>query len=1257
MGEAGSSKEDRSEVLFPIVGVGASAGGLEAFTQLLRALPSDTGMAFVLIQHLDPQHESLLAATLSKATTMPVTQAVHGDRVAPDHVYAIPPDADLSISGGVLALSARSSDSPKPHLPIDCFFTALATERRGSAIGVVLSGNASDGTEGLQAIKAEGGISFAQDPSTAKFPGMPQNAIDAGVVDYILPVAGLANELSLLSRHPHLRQSASAPVRHGESPADGAPDAAVRSEIMAVLRTVAGVDFRDYKAPSFDRRLSRRMALRHVEGHAQYLDLLTRDADEARALAEDALIHVSSFFRDPGVFETVSTGVLPEILRSKAEEGPIRVWVAGCAAGEEVYSMAICLLEFLRESTREHSLQIFGSDLSEPSIAKARAGRYTESAMRGVSDERRRRFFTKTDSGFRINKNVRDLCVFVRHDLARDPPFSRVDLVSCRNVLIYFEAALQKRVLQTFHYSLTQPGFLLLGRTENVSGFSQLFKPFDKAARVYARSAGPSGLHFAARSTQHAPQGQLDPGAFFPSPRRASDVGRHLDRLLLARYAPPGVLVNDKLDILQYRGQTGSYLQAAPGEPQTNVVKMARPGLAPALRAILTRAKTERAPLRSEEVEIEQGGFTVTCHIVVIPFAGLPDVTERLFVVLFEQVSTTASVPRGQSGASALADGESAPELDRIPKLELELFSTTEYLNSLIEEHGQINGELGSANEELISGNEELQSLNEELETAKEELQSTNEELTTVNDELLHRSQEMARINSDLVNLLNTVDLPVVILDQGRHIRRFTPQAQKLLNLLPSDVGRLFDDIKTNLAVPDLDRQIADVITTFVAQDSEVQDRAGRWHRLQIRPYKAADDRIDGAIVSLVDIDALKVHVHDAQEGQATAERADRAKDEFLAVLSHELRTPLSVLMMQSRLLRQGGADPVKRERACDRIERSTRLQMHLIEDLLDVSRIVTGKMRVDLTPMDLAAVVRASVDAVGAQAAARSIELRSSIDPSLGQVAGDRLRLEQVVSNLLGNALKFTPDQGRIDVLLERQGAVAHLQIRDTGIGIDPDFLPRIFNRLTQQDSSTTRLHTGLGLGLAIVRYLVEAQGGTVRAESPGAHQGSTFHVTIPFLKAEPLAPAGTPPGEPGGAGEERAHALLSSRILVVEDDGGLREVLAESLTMMGASVRTAESAAAGLAALKDFRPDILVCDIAMPHEDGFAFISRVRALGGKHAGPPAVALTALVGDADRERALACGFQAYLTKPVDLDLLARTVSTLTRRRPPQAPR
>jgi len=1248
--------------VFPIVGVGASAGGLEAFTYLLTELPADSGMAFVLIQHLDPTHKSFLSEALGKTTRMPISQVQNNETVEPNHVYVIPPDADVSIRLGRLLLVARTDESARPHLPIDFFFSALAAERGSHAIGVVLSGTASDGTEGLKSIQAEGGIALAQDPKTAKFAGMPQSAVDAGVVDHTLPIPELAVELVRLSRHPYVVASEPAvqPWPPGgeeeeeeeEEKAEKAPtidDTTLK--IIAVVKSHTGVDFSEFKTPTVDRRLARRMALRRIDGQASYLDLLKSDPDEVNALCEDSLIHVSSFFRDPEMFEVLKLRVFPEILKHKAEGAPIRVWVAGCSTGEEVYSIALTLLDFLGDSPHPHAVQIFGSDVSELAIRGARAGRYADGALRAVSEEHRRRYFTKTESGFRINKNVRDLCVFVRHDLARDPPFSKIDLLSCRNVLIYFRPELQKRVVPTFHYSLNQPGFLVLGRSEHISGFGQLFFPFDKSAKVFARSLAASNLRFAPRVDLHAAQTRVK--TMETDPRRGTEVGKHLDSLLLARYAPPGVLINERMEILQFRGQTGAYLQPAQGEPQTNIVKMARGGLLAKLRSTLARAKADKAPVRTAGVEIDQGGVTRRCDLVVLPFAGLPDVKERLFVVLFEDAATTSAgrKPKGRPAPATRAKPLSAKDARRIPMLEHELAATTEYLHSLMREHSRTSEDLGSVNEELISGNEELQSLNEELETAKEELQSTNEELTTVNDELHSRNLEVGQINTDLVNLLETVDIPIVILDKERRIRRFTPKARSVMNLLPTDVGRLFDDIKPLIDVPDMDRQIAEVIARVEAKESDVQDRKGRWYRLQIRPFKRTDGNPDGASVSLFDIDSLKHHLSEAHEAKEEAERADRAKDEFLAVLSHELRTPLSALLMQTQLLRQGGAINAKQDAACDAIERSTKMQTKLIDDLLDVSRIVTGKMRVELQPVDLVAVVKWCVDSVSALAAKKSIELKASLDESIGRVLGDRTRLEQVVCNLLINAIKFTPNGGRVEVQLESAGGLVYLKVSDTGMGIEPAFLPRIFNRLTQKDSSVTRSHNGLGLGLAIVRHLVDAHGGTVRAESSGLGRGATFQVTLPLLTATPTpsiqapgeAQAEDPAGEGWLAGDARSPGRLAGqKILVVEDDEHIRRVLAEVLSLAGAIVKTAESAAMGMRMFLQFHPDALVCDIAMPVEDGYEFIRKIRALSAANGGAtPALALTAMAGEQNRWRALSEGFQMYLAKPVEMSELA----------------
>jgi len=1227
---------------FPIVGVGASAGGLEAFTQLLKHLPTDTGMGFVLIQHLDPTHTSFLRDALAKATTMTVQQAEDGTAVEPDHVYVIPPDADISIHAGRLTLASRALEGRRSHLSVDGFLRSLAADRGSHAIGVVLSGNASDGTEGLRAIKAENGITLAQDPESAKYGEMPRSAVNAGVVDYALAIPDLAGELVRLSRHPYV------------AAVDGPPaagDAEVRGQILMVVRNALGVDFGEYKVATVQRRLARRMALRRVQDEQAYLALLQGDPAEARALYADILIHVTSFFRDPALFAALESHILPAILKQKAEGTPLRIWVAGCSTGEEVYSIAMSVLDVLGSSPRP--VQIFGSDLSESIIAKARAGLYPDAALRDISEERRRRYFAKADRGYLINKTVRDMCVFVQHDLARDPPFSKLDLVSCRNVLIYFDQPLQKRVIPSLHYALNQPGYLLLGHTESISGFGQLFSVVDKANKIFARTAHPSVLRFAPRfDPRRVERPVAAPDARMQVPGKM-DAAKHLDRLLLARYAPPGVLINERMQILQFRGQTGSFLQPAPGDPQNDVIKMARPGLVSALRAALTESKKEMAPARRNGVEVDQDGFTRRCNLVVLPFTGYPDVQDHLFVVLFENEVASAG---GSESADATIARWRAPapseEDRRFPRLEHELLATKEYLQSLIEEHGRANDDLGSANEELVSGNEELQSMNEELETAKEELQSTNEELTTVNDELQSRNQEVTQVNGDLLNLLATVDIPIVILDRERRIRRFTPKARSILNVVQTDVGRALDDIKPNVEVPDLDRQVADVIDTMALTESEVQDRQGRWYRMQIRPYKNTDNKIDGAILSLVDIDALKHLVMESQQARSEADRANRAKDLFLAVLGHELRTPLASLLLQAQLLRRGKVvDAAKLSRVGGAVERATRMQMQLVDDLMDVSRIVAGKLKVEVGVVDLSAVVRAAAEGVSGSVERKSIDLDVVVDESVGPVAGDAARLQQVVSNLLTNAIKFNSERGRVSVTLEHANGCARIVVTDTGAGIDPVFLPHVFDRFSQADTSNTRMYGGLGLGLAIVRHLVEQHGGTIQADSPGVGQGATFSVTLPIMNVANTGPnrgAATilSGGRQQGAGD--GHDIKDLRVMVVDDDVATQEAIAEVLREMGAEVKVAGSAAEAMTLLAKFHPEVLLCDVAMPGEDGYAFIRRLRALGVDDGGrTPALALTALATEDDRQRSLAAGFQLHLTKPVDIQRLSDAVVEL----------
>jgi two-component system CheB/CheR fusion protein len=1022
----------------------------------------------------------------------------------------------------------------------------------------------------------------------------------------------------------------------------------VLAKICAIVRRAEGVDFSEYKAATFERRLARRMALRQVTNYAAYLRLLESEADEVTQLYEDALIHVTSFFRDPEAFDALKKEVFPAILAAKKPGAAWRIWVAGCSTGEEIYSIAIALLEFLRETVAEpedgHRIQLFGSDASRLAIERARQGVYAESALRDVSDERRRKYFVKIDSGYRIHKAVRDLCVFVHHDLARDPPFSKVDLVSCRNVLIYFDQPLQKRIFGMLHYCLVHPGFLLLGQSESVGSFTQLFSPVDKAHKIFARTAGASALQFASRvDLEPARRVAMNARGSTSEATRPADAGRHLDRLLLSRYAPPGVLVNDKFEVLQFRGDTSDYLQHAPGAPSSNLANMARGGLMPSLRKALSQAQKTRAPVRVSGVEVDSGDRRKMCDVVVMPFTGLPDAVEPLFVVMFESTSRARKTPEKTTKTPKRVG---RLDTERVPRLEHELGATKDYLQAMIEEHGRATDELGSANEELVSGNEELQSMNEELETAKEELQSTNEELTTVNDELRSRNLEVSRINGDLLNLIDTVDIPILILDMDQRIRRFTPKALEVLNVVPADVGRRLSDIRPNVDVPDLERQITEVLRTITPRESEVKDREGRWYRMRIRPYRTPDDRIDGVVISLVDIDALKQHVGEAHEARVDAERANRTKDQFLATLSHELRTPLATMLMHAQLLRRGDLDAAKLQRTGAAIERGTRMQVQLIDDLLDVSRIASGKLHMSVEPTDLAAVVATAIEGAAAQAKEKLIALLVDVDTAVRPVSGDPMRLQQVVSNLLTNAIKFTPKNGHVTVSVDMFDGAARLRVTDTGMGIAPAFLPHVFARFSQDDASNARAHGGLGLGLAIVRHIVELHGGSIVAESPGPKLGATFTIMFPLLQ-EGIQPAPRVRPKlmrvPGDGG-----MLHDLRVLVVDDDAIARDAVVAALESAGAEVRTAESAAHAMVTVVEFRPDVLVSDIAMPGEDGYSLIKRIRGLGIAMGGDvPALALTALAGVEDHRKALASGFQMHLGKPIDIDHLTDAVVEL----------
>lgn len=845
----------RTKYPFPIVGLGASAGGLEAITELLQGLPANPGMAFVVMQHLAPTHESALPALLGRATNLPVTEARHNLHVQINRIYVIPPNRTMRVAGGKLKVTPRRTEQ-EARMPIDQFLESLANEAGDQAIGVILSGNGSDGTRGLLAVKAAAGVTFAQDEKTAKYTAMPSSAVASGCVDFVLPPAKIAKELVTLVGRP---VGAVVPLVPSTSKARGEERAL--EEILALLRQRVGVDFTHYKRPTLDRRIRRRMGLRRLDRLRQYADYLSRNPTEVQELFNDILIHVTGFFRDKAVFSRLKKKILPKLIKDRDLSEAIRIWVPGCSSGEEVYSLAMLMVEFLGERKVHHQVQLFGTDINLKALDRARAGVYSAGIATDVSPERLRRFFVQSEGGYRISKAVREMCVFARQNLTMDPPFSNLDLISCRNVLIYFGMPLQRKVFPIFHYALRAGGYLLLGASETAGTFADLFTLVDKKSKIFAKkiTALRPPVTFG-HGLPEAEAGAVAPpalGTAVQVPVAVPEIHKQADRLVIMHYSPPAVVVNRQLDVLQFRGHTAPFLEHQHGDASLNLMRMAREGLMLDLRALINKAVKQNQRVRQEHVRVRTNGHYGYVHIEALPFT-VPPSTERFFLVSFEpapeEQTATGTKGRGLKGRGPAKPTESR-ELSRLRE---ELAATRESLQAIIEEQEATNEELRSANEEIMSSNEELQSTNEELETAKEELQSTNEELTTLNDELESRNGELENVNNDLHNLLASVNIPIVFVSPDLHIRRFTNVAEKLLNLIPGDIGRPITDIKMRLDVPRIDKLIGEVIETLQTKDIELQDQNGHWWSVRIRPYKTTDQKIDGAVVAFVDIEVLK---------------------------------------------------------------------------------------------------------------------------------------------------------------------------------------------------------------------------------------------------------------------------------------------------------------------------------------------------------------------------------------------------------------
>ncbi len=1164
----------------PVVGIGASAGGLEVFKHLLGDLPADTGFAIVFIQHLDPNHRSMLTDILARSTAMPVSEAADGMPVEANHVYVIPANVDLTLEDGALHLAPRTQ-SAGSHLPIDGFLRSVAEQCGSGAIGAILSGTGADGAAGVEAIKAAGGITFAQDPATAKFASMPQAAIATNCVDFVLPPDGIAAELVRIGRHPYVADSAS--VQERGTPA---ADEELFTAILAMVHGATGVDFSLYRETMVKRRILRRLALRNIGTLAEYSARIGRDRGELMALERDLLIGVTSFFRDRDSFECLKRTVFPSIVQARRAGETIRVWVAGCATGEEAFSIAIALQEYLTDSGAPHPVQIFASDLSVAAIEKARTGKYLENIAADLTPERLNRCFTKTEGGFVINKSLREMCVFTRHNLLDDPPFSKLDLISCRNVLIYL-GAVQRDILPMFHFALKPGGFLMLGASEAAAS-GELFSVVDRERRIYARretARRPYPFPAAARVSRPdtAARGKAAPA---PESWGRADVRKAVDRVLLSKYSPAGVVVDEDLEVLEIRGNAEPYLALPVGKVSFNLVRLIPDTvLFLEVEKLIRQARESGEPARRERVAYGPNDGAAGLTVEAVPLDADP---KRAVLVVFEPAQEPAAGEADLPEESRDAD----PRDRQIDRLQRQLAEAKERFLSALEEHQSSKEESLNVTEEALSANEELQSLNEELETAKEELQSTNEELITVNDELQAKNASLAQARDFAMSIVETVRQPLLVLDTDLRVRmanrafyRTFRVAQAETEGLPvyslCDGGWDFPGLRDALdgllrggnSFPDFE---VDRIFTGIGHRNLVLGGC-RIHHLKM-VLLAVDDVTERQLAQQT-LRQTEEHLRQSQKIEAVGRLAGG--------IAHDFNNLLTAIIGYASLLHDRVAGDESALQQVLEIKAAGERAAALTHQLLAFSRRQVLQPKV----LNLNAII-ADFDRMLSRLVGERVTVEVNCEPELWQVRADPGELGRAIMNLTLNARDAMPGGGTLTIetanaalnegdaesLDLAPGRYVKMAVRDTGVGMDAHTRAHLFEPFF----TTKETGKGTGLGLATVLGIVEQSGGAISCQSdPG--RGSVFTVYLPAVAEAAELPSSAAQGLSGSPGG-------SETVLLVEDEDAVRLLASRILEKMGYAVITARNGREGLAVCQSHQGpiDLLVTDVVMPEVSG---------------------------------------------------------------------
>ena len=1105
-----------SRNLFPVVGVGASAGGLQAFKELVKSIPRSSGMAYIFVQHMAPQHESLLADILQKLTTIPVVEITDNLQVKPDHIYIIPPNKMLTANDGVLLVEPLLIE--EKSYTVDIFFSSLAEIHQEYAIGVVLSGTGSDGTVGLKTIKDQGGITIAQDES-ASYDGMPKSAITADVVDHILRPSEIPTRLL------ELIQGSEIPSPDIDI-AEDSKDEDIFRQILAFVRAKRGVDFTYYKQTTIRRRILRRKGINKSPTLKEYQNYLFENKSEQDALFQDILIPVTAFFRDPKTFMDLAENIYPVLFSEKPLTEPIRIWVAGCSTGEEAYSIAISLHEYFGDTIESRNIQVFATDISETAISKARRGIYQKKDMAGLGEARIKQFFTKIDGSYQVNKMIRQICVFACQNFLKDPPFAKLDLVSCRNVLIYLQPYLQKKAIATFHYALNPSGFLLLGKSETVGQSSDQFHQFVPQEKFYQKR-GSTGKFMQVTSEKSEVSLKTKDDQQQKALGGKYDFQKAADDALLARMAAVGAVVNEQLDIIQFRGSTGNYLEAKPGKASFNILKMAREGLSFELRNALHKAKTAKEPVRKENIPIDKG--TRKISIEVIP---LRNTIELCFLVLFEEEKEQAPIKKANRRKKSTDEQrQQSNEAVRVEQLEKELAEAREDMRGITEDQEASNEELQSANEELLSSSEELQSLNEELETTKEEIQSTNEELTILNQELLERNDQLVYSRKYAEAIVSTIHEPLIILTKDLRVKSANKAFYKKFELTENETqGRMFFELSGGKwDVPGLKERLLEILPKHRYVEKfemplTLPSSARIIIHLNARQLINENSNEQLILLALQDITEQK-----AFEGELESQVQERTSElhqsnlnlqhsnenlqQFASIASHDLQEPLRKVKTFTALLNRRFNSEMSDESKdiIAKIEKAADRMAQLIKEVLEYSRLV--RTTKEFRETDLDAVLQDVMNDLDLLISDTNAVVHYK--RRLPEIEAIPLQMHQLFYNLLNNSLKFRKQSVDpvitiafrkllADVIqtypeLNPEREYLEIEFSDNGIGFDQQFSVQIFQLFERLHSISE--FEGTGLGLALCKKIVENHHGIIFAESKEG-EGATLSFILPITQ-----------------------------------------------------------------------------------------------------------------------------------------------------------